>query len=248
MPPATPDTSTLAARLAQIDARIRAACRQAGRPEDACRLLAVAKTRPAADIAALADLGVVDIGENYVQEALPKMDALAGRYPQLAWHLVGPLQSNKTRDVAARFAWVHSVDREKIARRLSEQRPDHLPPLNICLQVNIDDEDSKSGVPPEAVAELAQAVAGLPRLRLRGLMTIPRPGQAAGAGNAYARLAGILQSLPATIARPGATPGPGASALDTLSMGMSDDFELAIAHGATWVRIGTALFGPREYT
>lgn len=237
--PAAADNA-LAARLAAIDARIRGACRLAGRPEDACRLLAISKTRPAADIAALAALGVRDIGENYVQEALPKIDALADRYPGLAWHLVGPLQSNKTREVAARFSWVHSLDREKIARRLSEQRPEHLPPLNVCLQVNVDHEDSKAGVPPEAVAELAHAVTGLPGLRLRGLMTIPRTGQPAGGVNAYARLAANLQSLT------GNMQGLDATALDTLSMGMSDDFELAIAHGATWVRIGTALFGPRE--
>ncbi len=238
IPLSTPPTGSLAARLAVIDSRMRAACREAGRPENACQLLAVSKTRSPAEIAALAHLGVRNIGENYLQEALPKMDALAGS--ALSWHLIGPLQSNKTREAAARFDWVHSVDREKIARRLSEQRPEHLPPLNVCLQVNIDSEDAKSGVAPEAVADLAQAIFALPRLRLRGLMTIPRPGQPAGADNAYARLAGTLQALAATI------PALENPPFDTLSMGMSDDFELAIAHGATWVRIGTALFGPRE--
>ncbi|MFZ5724308.1 MAG: YggS family pyridoxal phosphate-dependent enzyme [Pseudomonadota bacterium] len=250
MPPGQDPDHSLAARLAALDARIRAACRQAGRPDDACRLLAVAKTRSAAEIAALAALGCRDIGENYVQEALPKMDALAGR--GLRWHLIGPLQSNKTREVAARFDWVHSLDREKIARRLNDQRPDDRPPLDVCLQVNIDDEGSKAGVPPAALPELAQAVLALPRLRLRGLMTIPRPDQPAGAGNAYARLAALRQSLESVIAGPSfagtiqPARHPAAPALDTLSMGMSDDFELAIAHGATWVRIGTALFGPRE--
>lgn len=241
--------SDFATRLTDIRARLRSACIGAGRPADACRLLAVSKTRTPAEIAALADLGVSDFGENYVQEALPKIAALRER--GLAWHLIGPLQSNKTREAAEHFAWVHSLDREKIARRLNDQRPAGLPPLNVCLQVNIDDEDSKSGLAPEAVATLAAVVAGLPRLRLRGLMTIPRPGQAADPGNAYARLAALQQSLArqagaGTIPGLDATPGLEASALDTLSMGMSDDFELAIAHGATWVRIGTALFGPRE--
>lgn len=243
-----PTGDGLAGRYAEIRARMRRACLAAGRPEDACRLLAVSKTRTAAEIAALARLGARDFGENYVQEAVPKIAALAASGHDLAWHLVGPLQSNKTREAAAHFAWVHSIEREKIARRLNDQRPEHLPPLNVCLQVNIDDEDSKSGVPPAAVPELAAAVAALPRLRLRGLMTIPRPGQPAGPGSAYARLSSLLLSLAGgtlagTIQPPATAAAP---ALDTLSMGMSDDFEQAIAHGATWVRIGTALFGPRN--
>ena len=219
-------------RITDIQARIRAACIAAGRDPGACRLLAVSKTRRPDEIRPLLLAGVRDLGENYVQEALPKIGALADLAP--AWHLIGPLQSNKTREVALHFAWVHSLDRERIARRLSEQRPEHLPPLNVCLQVNIDGEASKAGVAPADLPALAAAVAGLPRLRLRGLMAIPRPGQPAGPDNAYARLAKTLQELAGTI--------PG---LDTLSMGMSDDFETAIAHGATWVRIGTALFGPR---
>lgn len=225
-------TDQAANRISQIRERIRAACSQAGRDPDACRLLAVTKTRSAGEIREVAQHGIRDVGENYVQEALAKMRELADL--PLAWHLIGPLQSNKTREVAECFDWVHSIDREKVARRLSDQRPAHLPPINICLQVNIDDEDSKAGVPLAELAALAHAVAAMPRLRLRGLMVIPRPGQAAGPGNAYARLAKTLQELAGTIA-----------GLDTLSMGMSDDFELAIAEGATWVRIGTALFGPR---
>lgn len=225
-------TDTSASRISQIRERMRAACRRSGRDDDACRLLAVAKTRSAEEILEAAGNGIVDVGENYVQEALPKILALAGL--PLTWHLIGPLQSNKTREVAEHFDWVHSIDRERIARRLNDQRPAHLPPLNVCLQVNIDGEDSKNGVAPADLQALAQAVSAMPRLRLRGLMTIPCPGQTAGPGNAYARLAKTLQELAGTI--------PG---LDTLSMGMSDDFELAIAEGATWVRIGTALFGPR---
>ncbi len=224
-------------RLSDLHARIRAACLAAGRDPGSCRLLAVSKTRDAGEIRALHALGQADFGENYVQEALPKIAALAGS--GIRWHLIGPLQSNKTREVAGHFDWVHSLDREKIARRLNDQRPAHLPPLQVCIQVNIDDEDSKSGLAPGEVEALARVVAGLPRLRLRGLMTIPRPDQPAGHGSAYARLAQTMQHLAGTI------PGLDRAAFDTLSMGMSDDFEAAIAHGATWVRIGTALFGPR---
>lgn len=218
--------------ISQIRERMRIACQQSGRDAGACHLLAVTKTRSPDEIRQAADNGVVDFGENYVQEALPKIEALADL--RFVWHLIGPLQSNKTREVAEHFDWVHSIDRERIARRLNDQRPAHLPPLNVCLQVNIDSEDSKAGVSPADLPALARAVSAMPRLRLRGLMTIPRPGQSAGPDNAYARLAKTLQELAGTI--------PG---LDTLSMGMSDDFELAIAEGATWVRIGTALFGPR---
>src|SRR5690606_28609504 len=173
-----------------------------------------------------------DIGENYLQEALPKQAALADL--PLTWHFIGPIQSNKTRDIASHFAWVHSVDRDRIARRLNDQRPGHLPPLNVCIQVNIDDEDSKSGVTPEEVPALAALIHSLPRLQLRGLMTIPRADAADGNRAAFRRLAMTLSQLRHTIAAP-----------DTLSMGMSDDFEVAIAEGATLIRLGTALFGPR---
>lgn len=227
----------LETRLATITAQVSAACVAAGRSPDACRLLAVSKTRDVDEIRRLARAGQRDFGENYVQEALPKIAALADA--GLRWHLIGPLQSNKTREVAEHFAWVHSLDREKIARRLNDQRPGDLPPLEVCIQVNIDDEDSKSGVAPAEVAALARVVAGLPRLRLRGLMVIPKPGQSAGPASAYARLATTMQELAGTI------PGLDSSTFNTLSMGMSDDFGLAINHGATWVRIGTALFGPR---
>ncbi len=231
------DMDPLQTRIANLQADIQAACRRAGRAADACRLLAVSKTRPVDDIRRAVAAGLTDFGENHVQEALPKIAALAEL--GLVWHLIGPLQSNKTREVAAHFTWVHSLDREKIARRLNDQRPDHLPPLRVCIQVNSDHEDSKAGVAPAEAAALAQVVTALPRLQLRGLMTIPRPNQPGGPDNAYARLATTMQTLAGTI------PGLGHSTFDTLSMGMSDDFERAILHGATWVRIGTALFGHR---
>jgi pyridoxal phosphate enzyme (YggS family) len=212
---------------------IEQACRKAAREPASVTLMAVSKTRGADEIAALADAGQVDFGENYLQEALAKVQALAGR--GLCWHFIGPIQSNKTRDIAAHFDWVHSVDRLKIARRLSEQRPEDLAPLNVCIQVNIDNEASKSGVAPADVADLAAAVAELPNLRLRGLMAIPSAESADNNRAAFHRLAMTLSQLRNTL--------PG---LDTLSMGMSGDFPVAIEEGATIVRLGTALFGPRE--
>ena len=186
-------------------------------------LLAVSKGQPAARIQEAVAAGQKAFGENYVQEAVQKMETL----PSLEWHLIGPLQSNKTRVVAERFDWVQTVASEKIAKRLSEQRPGHLPPLNVLIQVNASGEASKSGVAPSEVSALAQAVAALPRLRLRGLMAIPEP----GADRArYREVKQLFDALPGC---------------DTLSMGMSDDLELAIAEGATMVRIGTAIFGPR---
>jgi pyridoxal phosphate enzyme (YggS family) len=195
-------------------------------------LLAVSKTRTSADIAALATAGQCHFGENYLQEALPKMDALKDR--DLVWHFIGPLQSNKTRHVAAHFDWVHSLDRLKVARRLSEQRPDHLPLLNVCIQVNVDQEAGKQGVPIAEVVDLAGAIVDLPRLRLRGLMAIPSAHSNDRNRAAFEKLAMTLATLPPTM-----------SNVDQLSMGMSDDFETAIACGATIIRIGTALFGPR---
>lgn len=218
--------------LITLREEIAAASRQAGRDPDAVTLLAVSKTRSAPELAALADLGQRDFGENYLQEALEKMAALADR--ELIWHFIGPIQSNKTRDIAARFHWVHSVDRLKVARRLSEQRPDGLPPLNICIQVNVDDEESKSGVPLAQVPGLVEAVAGLPNLTLRGLMAIPRADSHDSNRAAFRQLAMTLSQLRNTM-----------PALDTLSMGMSADYRVAIEEGATVVRLGTALFGPR---
>lgn len=224
----------IAANLKGVQTRIAAAAAAAGRAPETVRLVAVSKTRPAADIAAAADAGQRDFGENYLQEALPKIDAL--REHDLLWHFIGPIQSNKTRDIAAAFDWVHSVDRFKVARRLSEQRPDARGPLDVCLQVNVDAEAGKAGVAPAEVAELAHAVADLPRLRLRGLMAIPAPTRdPAAQRRPFAALRRLLDDLNAA-----------GLALDTLSMGMTDDLEAAIAEGATTVRVGTAVFGPRS--
>ena len=227
--------TTLQTRWMEVRARIDRACGQARRPADAVQLLAVSKVQAAQAVREAAALGQQAFGENYVQEGLDKIAALADLRPQLVWHLIGPLQSNKTRPVAESFDWVHSVDRLKIAQRLSEQRPDELPPLNVCLQVNISGEASKSGVTPQDVPALARAVAGLPRLRLRGLMSIPEPVEGFEAQRAPHRaLRALFEQLRAE-----------GLPLDTLSMGMSDDLEAAIAEGSTLVRVGTALFGPR---
>lgn len=221
----------LTTRLATVSARIRAAEQQFQRPAHTVQLLAVSKTQAPAQIAALAALGQRHFGENYLQEALEKITALAAL--QLHWHFIGPIQANKTRLIAAHFAWVHSVERLKIAQRLSAQRPAHLPPLNVCLQVNLDGEASKSGVAPAEVAQLATAVAALPRLRLRGLMALPAASaDFATQRHAFAGLRHCQERLHM-------------ETLDTLSMGMSDDLEAAVAEGATMVRIGTALFGAR---
>lgn len=219
---------------ADVKLRIENACHESGRLPSDLTLIAVSKTQPAARLAELADLGQRDFGESYVQEALPKCDALAAR--DLVWHFIGPIQSNKTRPIAARFDWVHSVDRLKIAERLSAQRPVDSPPLNVCLEVNLSAEASKGGVAPADLPALAQQVAVLPRLRLRGLMAIPAPSDdPATQRAAFRRLRELLGQLRAA-----------GLALDTLSMGMSADLEAAIAEGATHLRIGTALFGERH--
>lgn len=225
--------ASLAARWAAVNAQIRAAEQAAQRPAGSVQLLAVSKFQPVEAIAALADCGQRHFGENYVQEALAKQAVLAGR--DLCWHLIGPLQSNKTREVAAHFDWVHSVDRLKIAQRLHEQRPTDLPPLNICLQVNIEDEASKSGCTLAELEDLVVAVAALPRLRLRGLMVIPPEGSTAAFTVLAKTHADLLARLPTLQAMP----------FDTLSMGMSADLDHAVAAGSTWVRVGTALFGAR---
>ena len=226
-------TRDLTENLNRVRARIAAAEARFGRPPGSVRLLAVSKTWPAADLRAVHAAGQQAFGESYVQEALGKQEALADL--ELEWHFIGPVQSNKTRDIAGRFHWVHSVDRLKIARRLSAQRPAHLPPLQVCLQVNISGESSKAGCAPGEVEGLAAAVAELPRLRLRGLMAIPAPSDDFQVQrDAFRRLRALQAGL---IAR--------GLALDTLSMGMSADLEAAIAEGATMVRVGTALFGTR---
>jgi len=198
-------------------------------------LLAVSKTCPGVSVREAFAAGQRDFGENYVQEALAKIDELADLRGDIRWHLIGPLQSNKAREVAASFDWVHAVDRMKLAQRLSDLRPPALPPLQICLQVNISGEDSKSGVSPEAALALARAVSTLPRLKLRGLMAIPEPaGDLAAQRAPHRALRRLMEAMNAE--------GLG---LDTLSIGMSADLEAAIAEGATWVRIGTAIFGSR---
>lgn len=226
--------SGIADNLAAIRARIAAAAQAAGRPGDGIRLIAVSKTRPVADIVAAQAAGQTDFGENYLQEGLQKIRGLprAG----LCWHFIGPVQSNKTRDLAEHFDWVHTVDRLRIAERLSAQRPGHLPPLQVCVQVNISGEDSKSGCTPQDAPSLCGAVAALPRLQLRGLMAIPAP---VGPGDDAREPFRRLRELHERLTREGLQ-------LDTLSAGMSDDLEAAIAEGSTAVRIGTAIFGARS--
>ena len=212
---------------------IAQAARAAQRGVADVRLLAVSKTFPAEAVREAYRGGQTAFGENYLQEALEKMEVL--RDLPLEWHFIGPIQSNKTRAIAENFAWVHSVDRLKIAERLSAQRPAHLPPLNICLQVNVSGEESKSGVAPSGVVQLAQAVARLPHLKLRGLMTIPAPAKDEAAQRVpFARMRALLEQLKSQ-----------GIMLDTLSMGMSYDYAAAIQEGATIVRIGTAIFGQR---
>lgn len=224
----------VARALEAVRRRIAAATAAAGRPAGSVGLLAVSKTHPAERVRAAAAAGQARFGENYLQDALPKMDALADL--DLEWHFIGHLQSNKSRAVAEAFHWVHTVDRLKLARRLSEQRPDGLPPLQVCLQVNISAEAGKAGVAPGEVADLAAAVAALPRLRLRGLMAIPAASPVEAEQRAAFRdLRGLLEDLQ----------GRGL-AVDTLSMGMTGDLEAAIAEGATLVRVGTGVFGPRR--
>jgi len=221
-------------RIDSIRERIATATLAARREIDSVRLIAVSKTRSADEIRQVAETGVSDFGENYVDEALPKIAALKDL--PLRWHYIGAIQSNKTRDIAAAFDWVHTIDREKIARRLSDQRPAGSPALNVLLQVNVDREPQKAGVMEERLAELASYVAGLPRLRLRGLMAIPRettdPDMQRAAFRHLARAFARLRLA-------------GHDDWDSLSMGMSADYEIAIAEGATLIRLGTAIFGPR---
>lgn len=229
----------ISAQLAQVREGIAEAARAAGRAPESVILLAVSKTFGPEAVIEGADAGQREFGENYVQEALDKIVAVRARRPDLdlIWHFIGPLQSNKTRPVAEQVDWVHSVDRLKIAQRLSDQRPDSLPPLNICLQVNVSGEASKSGVAPEELPALASAVTGLPRLRLRGLMAIPEPeDDPVLQRRPFALLRNLQQQLSAD-----------GIFTDTLSMGMSADMAAAIAEGATIVRIGTAIFGQRDY-
>jgi pyridoxal phosphate enzyme (YggS family) len=226
--------NTIADPLAKVTARIQQAALAVGRNRETVRLIAVSKTQPAEAVAQAYACGQHEFGENYLQEALEKQAALT-HLSEIVWHFIGPIQSNKTRPIAENFDWIHSIDREKVAQRLNDQRPAHLAPLQICLQVNIDDETTKSGVSLTELPALAKAISQLPRLQLRGLMAIPaatnNPDQQRGA---FAKLRQALQSLKAH-----------GYALDTLSMGMSGDLEAAIAEGATMVRVGTDIFGAR---
>ena len=227
--------ATIANNLQLVRNRIQAACAQTGRPADSVTLLAVSKTFPAVTVRDAFHAGQRWFGENYVQEALDKIAELADLREQITWHLIGPLQSNKTRMVAEHFDWVQSVDRLKIAQRLSEQRPAHLPPLQVCIQVNTSGEESKSGVAPGEALALAQAVTALPRLQLRGVMALPAPSpDPAVQAEALAQVRVVFEQL-----RAAGLP------LDVLSMGMSADLEAAVAQGSTMVRVGTALFGQR---
>ncbi len=225
--------------IAAVRQTIAQAAIAVGRVADDVQLLAVSKTFGPDAVIAAAHAGQDAFGENYLQEALDKMQAVRTQRPdlKLTWHFIGPIQSNKTRAIAEHFDWVHSVDREKIAQRLSDQRPESLPPLNLCLQVNVSGEASKSGIAPGELLPLARAVAEMPRLRLRGLMAIPEPAESLEAQRQPFRQ---LRELQSQLAAQGIV-------TDTLSMGMSADMEAAIAEGATIVRVGTAIFGKRDY-
>jgi pyridoxal phosphate enzyme (YggS family) len=231
-------SSHVARHLDEVRQRIAKAAADASRDASSVTLLAVSKTFPAEDVRAAFNAGQRAFGENYVQEAVAKITGLADLRSEIEWHFIGPLQSNKTKVVAENFDWVHSVDRLKIAERLNEQRPEDLPRLNVCLQINVSGEDSKSGVAPGEALALAHQIAALPRLRLRGLMAIPEPAGTLDEQRApHRRLRGIMDTLRAD-----------GLELDTLSMGMSADIEAAILEGATMVRLGTAIFGARDYS
>ncbi|WP_250450335.1 YggS family pyridoxal phosphate-dependent enzyme [Caballeronia sp. ATUFL_M2_KS44] len=229
---------SIAQHLEEVRQRIAEAAKSASRDPASVRLLAVSKTFPADDVRAAFDAGQRAFGENYVQEGVAKIAALADLRGEIEWHFIGPLQSNKTKLVAEQFDWVHSIDRLKIAERLSAQRPEGAAALNVCVQVNVSGETSKSGVEPADAAALAHAIAALPGLRLRGLMAIPEPAGTLDAQRTpHARLRDLMNTLRAD-----------GLDLDTLSMGMSADLEAAVLEGATMVRIGTAIFGARDYT
>jgi len=228
-------TSDPARRLAAVRSEIANVASRSNRPAESITLVAVSKTQPVAAIAALADLGQRDFGENYLQEAIGKIQTLANRSPKLIWHFIGQLQSNKTRPVAEHFDWVHTVDRLKIAERLSQQRSPHGPPLQVCLQVKLGNEATKAGVTPSELPQLLEAVSHLPNLRVRGLMAIPPAEKDESAQRHwFAQLRQLMLTMQA-----------GYPTLDTLSMGMSADLAAAILEGSTLVRVGTALFGER---
>jgi len=224
--------------LSGVRQQLAAAAIRHGRDPEKVQLLAVSKQQSVAAITAAAQAGQRDFGESYLQEALPKMDACKSL--GLTWHFIGQVQSNKTRPIAEHFDWLHTLARDKIAERLNDQRPPHMMPLQVCIQVKLADEDTKGGIGPAEVLSLAQYIVKLPRLKLRGLMCIPPPSESLAQQRSYfAQLAALLKQLNQQLATDSAS-------LDTLSMGMSGDFEAAIAEGATMVRIGTAIFGERS--
>ncbi|WP_273403299.1 YggS family pyridoxal phosphate-dependent enzyme [Actinobacillus porcinus] len=225
--------------LTSIHQQIQTACQKVGRPQSAVKLLAVSKTKPVEDIQMAIDAGQRAFGENYVQEGIEKIQYFADKHPELEWHFIGPLQSNKTRLVAEYFDWMQTMDRAKIADRLNEQRSHYKKPLNVLIQINISDESSKSGIQPAEMLALAKHIENLPHLRLRGLMAIPAPtDDIAEQEKALSAMQVLFEELKA------ACPD---QQIDTLSMGMSDDMRTAIACGSTMVRIGTAIFGQRNY-
>jgi PLP dependent protein len=237
------DMTSIQDNLVKVQERISEAAKASGRSVTDISLLAVSKTFPASDVRLAYQAGQRSFGENYVQEGVSKIDELSDIRAKLEWHFIGPLQSNKSRDVAENFDWVHSIDRLKIAQRLNDQRPSELPPLNVCVQVNISGESSKSGVEPEEVADLCIAIAQMPHLRLRGLMSIPEPTDDEDQQKAdHHQLYSIYNTLKQHPSLQTAS-----VQLDTLSMGMSSDMSAAIAEGSTMVRIGTAIFGKRTY-
>lgn len=226
--------------LVSIHQQIQTACQKVGRPQSAVKLLAVSKTKPVEDIQMAIDAGQRAFGENYVQEGIEKIQYFADKHPELEWHFIGPLQSNKTRLVAEHFDWMQTIDRAKIADRLNEQRPIHKAPLNVLIQINISDESSKSGIPPQEMLMLAKHIEKLPHLCLRGLMTIPAPtDNLAEQEKAFNAMKSLFEELKAAFPH---------QTIDTLSMGMTDDMETAITCGTTMVRIGTAIFGKRDYS
>ena len=229
----------LKTRYQEVMHRIEQAIKQRATPSSPVTLLAVSKTRTPEEMIALYQLGIKQFGENYLQEAEEKITALSV-YLDIEWHFIGHLQSNKSRTAAHQFAWLHTLHSEKLAQRLNQYRPDHLPPLNVCIQINIDQEPTKSGIQPETLFPLAKAILALPKLSLRGLMAIPSP-SSPETQNAFAAMQALLQQLKAFVQQEGGDPDK----IDTLSMGMSNDLEEAIAYGSTIVRVGTALFGPR---
>jgi pyridoxal phosphate enzyme (YggS family) len=236
----TASSKVLRDNLHAVQARIVAACAANSRSAHSVQLLAVSKTFSADDVRQVASCGQRDFGENYIQEGVDKITALQDIQPGLVWHCIGPIQSNKTKLVAEHFDWAHSVDRLKIAQRLSDQRPAHLAPLNVCLQVNIDGGETKSGIAPADVLALAAEVAKLPRLVLRGLMTIPDPVEGFDAQVAvHAKARALFDVVKTALNLP---------QFDTLSMGMTGDLEAAVQAGSTMVRVGTAIFGGRDYS